>query len=83
MLVRETQVCTRQAEAVLAMSEPRCSLGTAEAGRSLAAPYHFADAEPLAWKRVEESFHFARGSNTLGARAWSVVERVCVPDSEK
>ena len=52
-LVRETQYCTRQAEALSAMSEPRRSLGAAETGRSLAAPYQFADAEPLAWKRVE------------------------------
>ena len=54
MLVRETPVCTRQAEAVLATSEPRCSLGTAETGRSLAIPHQFTDAEPLAWKRVED-----------------------------
>ena len=35
-MIRETQVCTRRAEAVLALSEPRCSLGTAETGPSLA-----------------------------------------------
>ena len=48
-LVREAQVCTRRAEAVLAVLEPRSSLGTAETGRSLTAPLGFADVEPLAW----------------------------------
>jgi hypothetical protein len=42
-----------QAEAVSAVSELHRSLGTAETGPSLASPYPFSDAEPLAWKRVE------------------------------
>ena len=69
MQVREaTQVITRQVEAVLAMPEPRRSLGTAETGRTLAAPYQSGDAEPLAWKRVESNTSVKRAlENTLKA----------------
>jgi hypothetical protein len=35
-------------EAVSSITTPHSSLGTAETGPSLAAPYSFADAEPLA-----------------------------------
>ena len=51
---RETQLCTRESESVLAMLEPRCGLGTAETGPALAPPYAFTDVEPLACRRVHD-----------------------------
>ena len=44
-----------QEGAVFTVSELRSSLGTAETGPSLASPYPFSHAEPLAWKRVEDN----------------------------
>ena len=54
LTVRESQCCTRKCEALLAILEPGSSLGTAETGPLLASPYAFADAEPLACKRVQD-----------------------------
>ena len=52
--MRESQLCNRHCEAVLAVTEPLRGLGTAETGPNLAPPYAFGDVEPLAVKRMRD-----------------------------
>ena len=51
---RRTQLCTEQAAAALAATEPRRSLEVAGAGPSLATPLEFAGLGPLSWERVNK-----------------------------
>ena len=60
-----------QGEAVRSITTQHGSLGTAETGPSLASPFPFADAEPLAWKRVENHASVKKALGDVLKTKWS------------